>query len=152
GSIAASRCWLRVCFGSGDPAPNRAAPLRPALVAHDRGCNYVIPLLTERLHCGTIALGHVGCPPKVIPLLTERLHCGLEVAHRQPAAAACDPAPNRAAPLRPGPGRRREARGSRDPAPNRAAPLRRRAIFQGRAGPLSDPAPNRAAPLRRGAG
>jgi len=42
----------------------------------------VIPLLTERLHCG-LRLGlerrRLVC---VIPLLTERLHCGTKAAYQ----------------------------------------------------------------------
>jgi len=36
----------------------------------------VIPLLSERLHCGTIDWLHNFRLARVIPLLSERLHCG----------------------------------------------------------------------------
>jgi len=60
----------------------------------------VIPLLTERLHCGRHRRLDTTAIYTVIPLLTERLHCGVAVKGAEVIATSGDPALNRAAPLR----------------------------------------------------
>src|SRR6185437_15623449 len=85
-----------------DPAPNRAAPLRLLGARAGPHLGTLIPLLTERLHCGNLGIT-VASPPsptdpapnRAAPLRQDHVAVGVDAEH-------ADPAPNRAAPLRHG--------------------------------------------------